>query len=472
MSTWRDSLLPASFRGVGFFISSTVVPIGRKGQLHEFPQRDEPYFESLGKQSQVHTVTAFIVGPDCFEQRDKLLQALEAPGAGELVHPWLGRMQVQVGDCDMTHSLAEGGIVHLNLKFYPDQPLKFPTSTLNTGRQLVQASEGLLDSALRRYRAVMATVDAVRINIQALRSTLSGVFATIQRQFASFMTVYSDATALVHSLVNAPYTLSTMFSTFFASFQGDSRRSSRESSGNNVGAGGAASGGGSTGSGSGSSGGSNAGGSSGGVSGSAGSVASGSRNTSGVESVPYRSIISDATQQAQAVSSINQINQGGGLDTGVTAQATADLVQDALLVKVARVVASMPVAVSTKPILVVPSLDQQRVQPLQRADVPVADDVIELRDTLSAAIWDAALKADPEHYLALNTLRHALISHLNAVAASGVRLQDMKVSEPLPALVLAYRRFGDASRSHEVVQRNRIPHPGFVSPGTLKIAQE
>ncbi|MEE4733091.1 DNA circularization N-terminal domain-containing protein [Pseudomonas alliivorans] len=472
MSTWRDSLLPASFRGVGFFISSTVVPIGRKGQLHEFPQRDEPYFESLGKQSQVHTVTAFIVGPDCFEQRDKLLQALETPGAGELVHPWLGRMQVQVGDCDMTHSLAEGGIVHLNLKFYPDQPLKFPTSTLNTGRQLVQASEGLLDSALRRYRAVMATVDAVRINIQALRSTLSGVFATIQRQFSSFMTVYSDATALVHSLVNAPYTLSTMFSTFFASFQGDSRRSSRESSGNNVGAGGAASGGGSTGSGSGSSGGSNAGGSSGGISGSAGSVASGSRNTSGVESVPYRSIISDATQHAQAVSSINQINQGGGLDTGVTAQATADLVQDALLVKVARVVASMPVAVSTKPILVVPSLDQQRVQPLQRADVPVADDVIELRDTLSAAIWDAALKADPEHYLALNTLRHALISHLNAVAASGVRLQDMKVSEPLPALVLAYRRFGDASRSHEVVQRNRIPHPGFVSPGTLKIAQE
>ncbi len=44
MSTWRDSLLPASFRGVGFFISSTAVPIGRKGQLHEFPQRDEPYF--------------------------------------------------------------------------------------------------------------------------------------------------------------------------------------------------------------------------------------------------------------------------------------------------------------------------------------------------------------------------------------------------------------------------------------------
>ncbi|RMM01711.1 hypothetical protein APX70_07825, partial [Pseudomonas syringae pv. maculicola] len=35
-----------------------------------------------------------------------------------------------------------------------------------------------------------------------------------------------------------------------------------------------------------------------------------------------------------------------------------------------------------------------------------------------------------------------------------------------------YRRFGDASRSLEIVQRNRLAHPGFVPPGTLKIAQE
>ncbi|RML60876.1 Prophage PSPPH01, DNA circulation protein, partial [Pseudomonas syringae pv. maculicola] len=169
-----------------------------------------------------------------------------------------------------------------------------------------------------------------------------------------------------------------------------------------------------------------------------------SGGSSDLETVPYRSVISEATQQAQAVSSINLVGQGSGLDTGLTAQAIANLVQDALLVKVARIVASMPVATTVAPLTVVPSLDQQRVQALQRVDVPLADDVIELRDTLSSAIWEASLKADPDHYLALNTLRQALIRHLNAVAASGVRLVDMKVSEPLPALVLAYRRFGDA----------------------------
>ncbi|WP_122336288.1 DNA circularization protein, partial [Pseudomonas coronafaciens] len=453
MSTWRDSLLPASFRGVGFFIEKAVVPAGRKGQLHEFPQRDEPYFESLGKQSKVHTLTGFIVGPDCFEQRDRLLQALEQEGAGELVHPWLGRVQVQVGECGVTHNLSEGGLVRLDLKFYPANPLKFPVSTLNTRRQLLGASESLLDSALRRYRSVMATVDAVRINIQALRSALSGVFATIQRQFTPFMTIYSDVTALVHSLVNAPLTVSTLFTTFFASFDGDSRRARRANGTSSIGG---ASTGTNAGSGSGSSTGGGSG--SGSASGSNGTAASSAAARSGsnggvssVETVDYRSVISEATQQAEAVSGINLVSQSSGLDTGVTAQAAANLVQDALLVKVAKIVASMPVATTVMPLTVVPSLDQQVKQALQRVDVPVADDVIELRDTLSSAIWEASLKADPEHYLALNTLRQALIRHLNAVAASGVRLVDMKVSESLPALVLAYRRFGDASRAQEMV---------------------
>ena len=132
----------------------------------------------------------------------------------------------------------------------------------------------------------------------------------------------------------------------------------------------------------------------------------------------------------------------------------------------------MPAANSSVPVKSTPSLDQQLIQPVERPEVPVADDVIQLRDTLSAAIWDASLKADPDHYQKLNTLRRALIAHLNAVAASGVRLVDIKPAESLPALVLAYRRFGDATRSGEVVQRNRITHPGFVPPVTLKIAQE
>ena len=92
---WRDRLLPASFRGVPFWVDQAKTPVGQKGQLHEYPQRDQPFFEGLGQQAKIHDLTAFIVGADCLEQRDRLLKALEE-GSGELVHPWLGRMQVKV----------------------------------------------------------------------------------------------------------------------------------------------------------------------------------------------------------------------------------------------------------------------------------------------------------------------------------------------------------------------------------------
>jgi len=35
----------------------------------------------------------------------------------------------------------------------------------------------------------------------------------------------------------------------------------------------------------------------------------------------------------------------------------------------------------------------------------------------------------------------------------------------MPAIVLAYRLYGDAERADEIVARNRVRHPGFVPGG-------
>lgn len=433
--TWRDDLLPASFRGVKFLIEQATVPVGRKGQLHEYPQRDEPFFESLGKQSQIHKVSAFVIGDDCFERRDKLLEALEKEGPGELVHPWLGRMQVNVGECDLSHSRPEGGMARLELTFYPSKPRKFPTGTANTQQQVVKSSETLLQSALRRYKAAMALVDKARINMIGLRNGLSNVYAIIQRQFTPFLGLFTNLSGFIQSLVNSPSALSALFSSYFSDFSTSGLFRT-------------------------------------GVSRSSSSSGQGTSGAGTVTAPSYRSSVAVASQHAEAVASINTVPPAGGTDTAAAAQAVADLVQDALLVQVALIISEMPVA--TQPVTVesTPSIDHQAVQPVERPEVPVADDVIELRDALSEVIWNASLKADPEHYQALNTLRQALVKHLTAVAASGVRLVDITPAETLPALVLAYRRFGDATRAGEVVQRNRIQHPGFVPAVPLKIAQE
>ncbi|MNN99925.1 hypothetical protein D3C81_2196910 [compost metagenome] len=51
MSEWRDRKQGASFRGVPFLVDTDSVPVGRRTQLHEFPQRDQPFVEDLGRRT-------------------------------------------------------------------------------------------------------------------------------------------------------------------------------------------------------------------------------------------------------------------------------------------------------------------------------------------------------------------------------------------------------------------------------------
>jgi prophage DNA circulation protein len=414
--TWRDQMLPASFRGISFLIPQASVPVGMKVQLHEFPQRDEPYAEQMGKQAQVHRLVCWIIGDDCFERRDKFMEAVQTPGAGELVHPWLGRMQVKAGEAELTHDFKQGGMAAFAVTFYPDIPLKFPTAKVNTQQQVVKASDSLLDSALARYKSAMAKVDQARLGLARLRNSLSGVYTVIQQQFSTIIGTFTNLTGFVQSLMNAPDSLSSLFSSYFSEFSVDDYLGDDSGS-------------------------------------------------------SYRNSVAIATQQTEAVASINTVSDSGGVDAAAASQATANLVQDALLVQVALIISEMPVASQPVSSATVASVEQQAVQPIVRPEVPVADDVIELRDNLNEAIFQASLKADPEHYIVLNTLRQTVVKHLTAVAESGVRLVEITPPETLSALVLAYRRFGDATRESEVVQRNRLRHPGFVPARPIKIAQ-
>ena len=414
--TWRDQMLPASFRGIDFLIPQASVPVGMKVQLHEFPQRDEPFAEQLGKQAQVHRLVCWIIGDDCFERRDKFMEAVQTPGAGELVHPWLGRMQVKAGEAELTHDFKQGGMAAFAVTFYPDIPLKFPAAKVNTQQQVVKASDSLLGLALARYKSAMAKVDQARLGLARLRNSLSGVYTVIQQQFSSIVGVFTNLTGFVQSLMNAPDSLSSLFSSYFSEFSVDDYLGDDSGS-------------------------------------------------------SYRNSVAIATQQTEAVASIDTVSQAGGVDAAAASQATANLVQDALLVQVALIISEMPVASQPVSTVTVSSVEQQAVQPIVRQEVPVADDVIELRDNLNEAIFQASLKADPEHYMVLNTLRQTIVKHLTAVAESGVRLVEITPPETLSALVLAYRRFGDATRESEVVQRNRLRHPGFVPARPIKIAQ-
>lgn len=411
--SWRDRLLPASFRGVGFWVDQAKTPVGKKGQLHEYPQRDLPFFENLGQQAKIHDLTAFIVGPDCLEQRDKLLKALEQ-GTGELVHPWLGRLQVKVGECDMTHTRQDGGLVTFALKFYPDEPLPFPTATVSTQQVLLVSADHFLGSAVARFEDAMILIKAARIGIADLRNSIKDIYGVIQQQLQPLIDQYKQISDLVKAVKELPKEVVAEFKGLVGDIK-ELKDFARDG---------------------------------------------------------YRGVIANVSQQVEAIRKTDAPKITTGKDTTAAAQALANLVQDTLLVQAAQWVAAMPVASKVVKLGSTPSLEQQAVQPVQRQAVPVADDVLALRAALDEAIRQASNKADPAHYQAMTDLRHKLNAHLTAVASSGVRLVSKSFQESFPALVVAYKQLGDATRVEEVIQRNGVVHPGFTPPNDLKLSGE
>lgn len=85
--------------------------------------------EDLGKITFRPSITAYVVGDDCFDQRDRLIDALNKPGPGTLVHPTYGELKVCVdGEVRVSTSKSEGRIVRFDLKFVEAGELSYPTS--------------------------------------------------------------------------------------------------------------------------------------------------------------------------------------------------------------------------------------------------------------------------------------------------------------------------------------------------------
>lgn len=124
--SWREEYQPGSFRGVAFRTEAHERSGGRRVVVHEFPGRDEPLVEDLGRRSRQLSIDCHVVGADYRGQRDALLDALEASGPGLLVHPWHGQMMAVVLDYSSSEDQA-GGICTFRITFgEAGQPVAAP----------------------------------------------------------------------------------------------------------------------------------------------------------------------------------------------------------------------------------------------------------------------------------------------------------------------------------------------------------
>lgn len=180
MTLRQDQLRPASIRGVPCFVEEGDLDAGRRLQVHEYPQRDKPWAEDMGRATRSMTVTAFVVGDDYLQQAERLLQALEAPGPGTLVHPWLGSMQVSFGVAKVRYRMGALGYAEFQIPCTEAGELSFPGASSSTQARSRLAADALETRAVEQFGGAFSVVGRPDFVVAAAQSVMQGVLKVLQ----------------------------------------------------------------------------------------------------------------------------------------------------------------------------------------------------------------------------------------------------------------------------------------------------
>lgn len=155
MATWRDKLRSASFKGAAFEVETHDSESGRRAEVHEYPNRDIPYAEDLGKRAETYTVEAFVIGDDYMDKRDALKEACTSYGAGTLTHPSLGDLTVICTSCRISESTEYGRMARFTLTFQEAGEQASPADSINYKDKVKSladvAQDDIIDSFLANF---------------------------------------------------------------------------------------------------------------------------------------------------------------------------------------------------------------------------------------------------------------------------------------------------------------------------------
>lgn len=423
-SFWSQ-LQDASFRGVPFFVEDNGGRAGRRQAIHEYPFRDVPWSEDLGRSVRRFNVSGFVVGDDVIAQLNRMLEAVEAAGDGELVHPLLGRVQVSL--VDFSWDSRKGRTIAYTFTFVRQGSRLFPGSTVDGENAVGGASATAAAKTAKSFKDKVA--GAIANGAAAVNQ------AGMQARYWSgqVQQVANDATSLLKLAVSLP---------------GDYGR----------------------------------------LVGLASGVDAGQLVTTAV-GMTTDSLIGAAAVQRQSVGqaidaltlAADTLKAGTEDVFTAAAQAVADSILavsstpgDALR-GLSRLAAFVPTGdpvgdelilqgaiadIFRRSALASLAVASSRYQPASSQDAAaIRSRVLDIMDGLITSAGD---KGEDDVYAALRELRSQCVQDLNVRGAQLPTLVDITAPETQPALALAQRLYRDATRSDELVRRAGPIHPAFM----------
>lgn len=114
---WRDNLREASYKGVKFHYEDAADTFGKRLAKHMYPGKDVGNVEELGASLPEVTLNIYFLGDRHIEQSEDFVDVCVKPGAGTLVHPYLGSMEMTCETGERSFSTREGGMARIKVTF-------------------------------------------------------------------------------------------------------------------------------------------------------------------------------------------------------------------------------------------------------------------------------------------------------------------------------------------------------------------
>lgn len=399
----------ASFRGVPFEVTSSNLSIGRRTQTFEYPQRDDPFTEDMGRSKRTIRITAFVVGYDYIARMKRLIAACEKPGSGRLIHPWLGSMEVT--PTDLSAPVFESNrVASVSLTFVESGKLQYPNALLDVGAKCLSAAQLLVNAEFDEFVRTFDLSGAQDFVKEAVGLDLQGILnnETVQS--------VCDAFDLAEELATLSHDVITL------------------------------------------------------AEGGADALFNRVLDTYGLQG--FASTVHAWTDVSHRFRSLTQSSElNSAKPQAVASRTTSERIEKANAAGQAMIrglsVANMVVAASEI------GTSNDRLDASTPVQTAPYDDLIAVRNEILEAIDEESLKVSSDPiYEALCESRSAVYEAITQRAENQARLVSFKPSSVQPALVLAYDYYGDASREAEIVGRNKIRHSGFVPAVELKLLNE
>ncbi|MFM0135100.1 DNA circularization protein [Caballeronia grimmiae] len=432
--SYFDELRPASFRGVPFVSLGGEGGFGRRNELHEYPLRDTPWVEDIGRATRRFRVFGFVVGDDVIAQRDVMIAACEAPGTGALVHPTFGRREVSLMDFRSIERWEKGRYFEFEFEFIEGGPRVFPAASVASESVVAVAAQNLnLAAAVNFARTALTAIGYGAAVLGAAVDTAVGWYTYAKN-------IVGDARNLFRLLTNLPgdfgrFAGSASVPTFskYPSSSVDTSGATVASLTNaatisraNVGV------------------------AADGVNGAAQALdASTIDDFAAAVQGMTAAVLAATTDPADSLRLLTSMT--GFLPSGVTTAST-----------IGTAMADMQTACSDlfrRSTIAALATASTSYQPTSSDDAArVRAQVLDLIDSEMDLAGDQG--AD-ETYQALRTLRTAVVSDLNQRGAGLPSIRTFAFSTSLPALTLANRIYRDATRAEELVSQADPVHPAF-----------